>query len=152
MCGIGVSSEIDTIFKPVLFSALIAEILPIPGPLTTTAISFIPAVTASCPASSAALVAAYGVDFRVPLNPALPELLAKRALPLLSVIVMIVLLIPAEIKAFPLGVITFSFFFFLVVAFFGSGFNRKLLAGPYVYSRLTLLLYAFRLRSDYIMH
>ena len=79
-------------FNPALFSALIAETLPRPGPLTNTATSFIPASDANFPTDSAALVAAYGVDFLDPLKPDLPELPAKSELPSGSVIVIKVLL------------------------------------------------------------
>jgi hypothetical protein len=43
LCGIGVISEIDTIFKPADLRALIEEILPIPGPFKNTETSLSPA-------------------------------------------------------------------------------------------------------------
>jgi len=68
-------------FKPAVFKAFIEEILPIPGPFTDTATSLNPALKAAIPASSAALVAAYGVDFFEPLKPDFPALPENKVLP-----------------------------------------------------------------------
>ena len=92
MCGIGVISLITVIFNPVDPKALIADSLPLPGPLITTSTCFIPCSMAFLPASSAASCAANGVDFLEPLNPLLPDEDQEIVFPVVSVIVIIVLL------------------------------------------------------------
>ena len=87
-------SEIAVTRKPAVFKALIPATLPAPAPFTNTDTSLSPASYAFLPASSAALVAAYGVGFLEPLKPTLPALLLKSALPSKSVRVIIVLLKP----------------------------------------------------------
>lgn len=73
-------------------SARIAASLPEPGPLTITSTVFKPWIKAAFVAVSAAICAAYGVDFLEPLNPRPPALAHDKALPSASVIVTIVLL------------------------------------------------------------
>ena len=85
-------SLITVIFSPVVPRALIADSLPLPGPLMTTSTCFMPCSIAFFPASSAASCAAKGVDFREPLNPLLPDDDQETVLPVVSVIVIIVLL------------------------------------------------------------
>ena len=62
-------SLIDKILKPLACKALKAVSLPDPGPLTSTDKVFIPYSRALDAAASAAICAAYGVDFLEPLNP-----------------------------------------------------------------------------------
>ena len=69
LCGIGVVSLIDKILNPFACKALSAVSLPEPGPLTSTDNVFIPNSKALEAAASAAICAAYGVDFLEPLNP-----------------------------------------------------------------------------------
>ena len=85
-------SLITVIFSPVDPRALIADSLPLPGPLMTTSTCFMPCSIAFFPASSAASCAANGVDFLEPLNPLFPEEDQDTVLPVVSVIVIIVLL------------------------------------------------------------
>src|SRR6267378_6490784 len=92
LCGIGVTSRIELICSPALASAWIADSRPDPGPCTRTCTRFTPRFSASRAACSAATVAAKGVDFLYPLNPALPEEPQVIALPCKSAIVMSVLL------------------------------------------------------------
>ena len=82
--------------RPAPLKAFIAEILPYPGPLTTTATSFKPACKAFLATDSEAKAAAYGVDLRDPLKPEAPALVENRVLPSASVNVISVLLKPAE--------------------------------------------------------
>src|SRR5688572_10026031 len=91
----------DLMWSPELASAWIADSRPEPGPCTSTDTRRTPAATASRPACSAATVAANGVDFFEPLNPALPALDHTTALPALSVIVISVLLNVALMCATP---------------------------------------------------
>src|SRR5687768_1640897 len=88
-------------WRPELASAWIADSRPEPGPCTSTDTRFTPAANASLPACSAATVAANGVDFFDPLNPALPALDQTTALPALSLIVIRVLLKVALMCATP---------------------------------------------------
>ena len=108
-------SEIAVILNPAFFNAFIDEFLPVPGPFTKTDTSCIPAMLALCPTSSAALAAAYGVDFRDPLKPEAPELPENKVLPSKSVIVMSVLLNPADTKALPEVDIIFVLTFFVLL-------------------------------------
>ena len=82
-------------------SARIAASLPEPGPFTITSTVFKPCTSAAFAAVSAAICAAYGVDFLEPLNPRPPALAHDRAFPCASVRVTIVLLKDAWICAWP---------------------------------------------------
>src|SRR6266702_1278349 len=73
LCGIGVTSRIERICRPAVASAWIADSRPDPGPCTRTCTRRTPRFSASRAACSAATVAANGVDFFEPWNPALPE-------------------------------------------------------------------------------
>ena len=74
------------------------------------------------PACSPATVAANGVDFLEPLNPALPAELHEMALPWLSVIVTVVLLNVAETCASPSASTTFFAFFAVAMGYFVTFF------------------------------
>src|SRR5215212_3407052 len=88
-----------------------ADSRPDPGPWTRTCTRFTPAVSASRAHCSAATVAANGVLFLEPLNPALPEDPQDTALPCVSVIVIVVLLNVALMCATPSASTTrFAFF------------------------------------------
>ena len=78
--------------KPLACNALKAVSLPEPGPLTSTDNIFIPGSKAFVPTSSAAIWAAYGVDFLDPLNPFFPAEDHAITLPWTSAIEIIVLL------------------------------------------------------------
>src|SRR5689334_7848707 len=78
-----------------------ADSRPLPGPCTRTCTRRNPKFIASRPQFSAATVAAKGVDFFEPLNPALPADPHASALPRMSVIVISRLLNVAEIWAIP---------------------------------------------------
>ena len=69
-----------------------ADSLPEPGPETSTFKFFTPYSFALFPTSSAAICAAYGVDFLEPLKPLCPDEDHAKALPFSSEIVIIVLL------------------------------------------------------------
>ena len=71
--------------RPQAESARIAASLPDPGPLTITSTVFNPCTKAAFVAVSAAICAAYGVDFLEPLNPRPPALAHDKALPSASV-------------------------------------------------------------------
>src|ERR1041384_331296 len=107
LCGIGVTSRIERICSPAVASACIADSRPEPGPCTRTCTRLTPRFTASRAACSAATVAANGVDFFDPLNPALPDEPQVIALPCMSVIVMSVLLNVAVMWATPSASTTF---------------------------------------------
>src|SRR5438093_5483942 len=92
LCGIGVTSRIDRICRPAVASAWIADSRPEPGPCTRTCTRFTPNPNASRAHCSAATVAANGVLFLEPLNPALPDEPHDTVLPCVSVMVMVVLL------------------------------------------------------------
>src|SRR5581483_3489777 len=92
LCGIGVTSLMDLTTRPAVASAWIALSRPDPGPWTRTWTRRTPSVSASRAHCSAATVAANGVDFFDPLNPALPDDPHETVLPWASVIVMVVLL------------------------------------------------------------
>src|SRR5690242_13471660 len=109
LCGTGVTSAIDTIFKPSAFSARTADSRPGPGPLIRTSRFFTPCSCAARPADSAATCAAKGVDLREPLKPAAPEVAHERAFPCRSVMVMIVLLKEACTWAMPSETTFFTF-------------------------------------------
>lgn len=78
--------------NPAADKARIAASLPEPGPFTITSTDFKPCTNAAFVAVSAAICAAYGVDFLDPLNPNPPALAQERAFPCASVNVTIVLL------------------------------------------------------------
>src|ERR1700740_688097 len=101
LCGIGVTSRIEVIAKPTACNARRADSRPEPGPLTSMSRVRMPCSIALRPASSAATCAAYGVDFREPLKPWLPDDDHAIALPWASVIVIIVLLNDAFTWAVP---------------------------------------------------
>ena len=65
-------SFIDIILNPLACKALRAVSLPDPGPFISTVKVFIPYSNAFEAAESAAIWAAYGVDFLEPLNPFCP--------------------------------------------------------------------------------
>ncbi len=67
MCGIGVTSAISVICRPAAANDLIAVSLPRPIPLHLTATVFKPSPIAAFAQLSAAIPAAYGVDFLLPL-------------------------------------------------------------------------------------
>src|ERR687890_1463799 len=92
LCGIGVTSLIDLTWRPAAASAWMALSRPLPGPWTRTCTRRTPSVIASRAACSAATVAANGVDFLEPLNPAFPDDPHVTVLPRMSVIVIVVLL------------------------------------------------------------
>src|SRR5689334_21827997 len=92
LCGIGVTSRIDVIWKPTACSARSSLSRPDPGPFTSTSSVRTPCSAAFLPASSAATCAAYGVDLRLPLKPIMPALDQAIALPCASVMVIMVLL------------------------------------------------------------
>ena len=92
LCGMGVMSSMDLIFKPADCSAVIALSRPLPGPLTLTSMSLIPNFDAFPAACCDAHWPANGVLFRLPLNPQVPALAQHSASPLVSVIVTSVLL------------------------------------------------------------
>src|SRR5207237_8608419 len=73
LCGIGVTSAMLPIFRPMAFNARTADSRPGPGPLMRTSMFFTPHSCAARPQRSAATCPANGVDLREPLTPALPE-------------------------------------------------------------------------------
>src|SRR3954466_15008414 len=105
--GIGVTSRIDTTRSPTDASAWMADSRPLPGPCTRTCTRRSPRFMASRPQFSAATVAAKGVDFLEPLNPAFPADPQARVLPRMSVMVMSRLLNVAEMCAIPSESTTF---------------------------------------------
>src|SRR5918999_2159733 len=107
LCGIGVTSRMLTTRRPTDARAWIADSRPLPGPCTRTCTRRSPRFIASRPQFSAATVAANGVDFLEPLNPALPADPHARALPRRSVMVMSRLLNVAEMWAMPSDSTTF---------------------------------------------
>src|ERR671927_2657 len=78
-----------------------ADSRPLPGPCTRTCTRRNPKFIASRPQFSAATVAANGVDFFEPLNPAFPAEPHASALPRMSVMVISRLLNVAEMWAIP---------------------------------------------------
>ena len=85
-------SLIDKILNPLACKALNAVSLPDPGPFTSTESTFIPNSNALEAAASAAICAAYGVDFLEPLKPFCPAEAHDTTFPLVSAIETIVLL------------------------------------------------------------
>src|SRR3954467_15550126 len=84
-----------------------ADSRPLPGPCTRTCTRRSPRFMASRPQFSAATVAAKGVDFFEPLNPAFPADPHARVLPRMSVMVISRLLNVAEMWAIPSESTTF---------------------------------------------
>ena len=105
-------SLIDKILKPLACRALKAVSLPDPGPLTSTDNVFIPYSNALEAAESAAICAAYGVDFLDPLKPFCPDEAQDITLPLVSAIEIIVLLKVDWTYAIPFKMFFLIFFFF----------------------------------------
>ncbi len=103
MKGIGVVSVIEMTCTPAVCSDRIAISRPEPGPLTKTSTCRSPCSMALRAADSAVTCAAYGVLFRLPLNPFAPELDHEMTLPAGSVMVMMVLLNVACTYALPRG-------------------------------------------------
>ena len=95
------TSRMAVMVNPVACSARKADSRPEPGPRTWTSSVRTPCSCAIRPALSAAICAAYGVDFRDPLNPCCPAEDHAIALPCASVMVTIVLLNVAETWATP---------------------------------------------------
>ena len=85
-------SLIEIILKPLACNALRAVSLPEPGPFISTDKTFIPNSSAFDAAESAAICAAYGVDFLDPLKPFWPADAHDITFPLVSAIEIIVLL------------------------------------------------------------
>ena len=94
-------SSIDLIVSPADCSAVMALSRPPPGPLTRTSSSFTPNFDAFSAHCCAAHCPANGVLLRLPLKPHVPPLAQQRASPLVSVIVTVVLLKLALMKAMP---------------------------------------------------
>src|SRR3954469_10109285 len=88
-----------------------ADSRPLPGPCTRTWTRLTPRLSASRAAPSAATVAANGVPFFEPLNPAFPEDPHATVLPCRSVMVTVVLLKVAAICAMPSDSMTRLVFF-----------------------------------------
>src|SRR6185503_12142809 len=109
LCGTGVTSAIEPIFRPIAFSARTADSRPGPGPLMRTSMFFTPHSCAARPARSAAICAANGVDLREPLKPALPDVAQDSVLPWRSVMVTMVLLKDACTWAMPSATFFFTF-------------------------------------------
>src|SRR5881398_3364375 len=99
-----------------------ADSRPEPGPWTRTCTRFTPAPSASRAHCSAATVAANGVLFLEPLNPALPEDPQDTALPCVSVMVMVVLLNVALMWATPSASTTRLVFFPMAMVYFVTFF------------------------------
>src|SRR5450432_3779749 len=85
LCGIGVTSLIERTWSPAAANAWIADSRPLPGPCTRTCTRRTPRLNASRAACSAATVAANGVDFLDPLNPAFPDEPHATVFPYMSV-------------------------------------------------------------------
>lgn len=99
--GMGVTSRMDAMSRPAPERARIADSRPEPGPFTYTSTRRSPRSCASRAAAVAATCAAYGVFFRLPLKPILPELAHEITLPYWSVNVTITLLNVAFTYAWP---------------------------------------------------
>ena len=93
MCGIGVTSFIETTFNPCVIKVLTADSRPAPMPLIKTSIlSTMPIFLQIFAIVSATLDAAKEVDFLVPLNPTDPADFQAKTCPFEFVRVNIVLL------------------------------------------------------------
>src|SRR6187402_434985 len=128
----GVTSRITLTRNPTCCRARMALSRPDPGPLTNTAMFFMPWSIALRPASSAASWAANGVLLREPLKPRAPALAQEMALPLTSVMVTTVLLNVDWMCAIPAKMF---FLTSLVRAFFAVAmtyFSLFLKQGPYL--------------------
>src|SRR5690349_3015613 len=139
LCGIGVTSRIERICRPAVARAWIADSRPEPGPCTRTCTRRTPRLIASRAACSAATVAAKGVDFLEPANPALPEEPHVIAFPCRSLIVISVLLNVAVMWAMPSASTTFlarlaPAGFACAIYFLRSGFFLPAMArrGPFL--------------------
>src|SRR3954451_17795449 len=97
-----------------------ADSRPLPGPCTRTWTRLTPRPIASRAHCSAATVAANGVLFFDPLNPALPDDPHDTALPCMSVIVTVVLLKVAAMCAIPSASTTRFDFFPVAIALLGD--------------------------------
>ncbi len=137
MWGTGVTSRILTTSSPHAESALIAASRPDPGPFTNTSTDFNPCTSAALVAVSAAICAAYGVDFLEPLNPRPPALAQLNAFPSVSVRVTMVLLKEDWICACPRSTFFLTRFF---VTFFATCF---------AIFKLTYFLIFFQLQEPY---
>ena len=139
MCGMGVSSLMAVISSPAVCRERIAASRPGPGPLTETSTRCIPCSIAAFAQASLEIWAAYGVDFRLPLNPRAPALVHAIALPLGSVMVTIVLLKVEWICATPDGI--FFLVRFLLLAL------RAILLSSYFFFLATVLRGPLRVRA-----
>src|SRR5882724_11797319 len=140
--GIGVTSRMETTRRPTDASAWMADSRPLPGPCTRTCTRRSPRFMASRPQFSAATVAAKGVDFFEPLNPALPADPHARVLPRMSVIVMSRLLNVAAMWATPSDSTTF--FPRLALGAFAG-------AGAVIYFFVTFFLPAMARRGPFLV-
>lgn len=131
----GVTSAMRLIFNPDPLSTLRAASLPGPGPLMYTSISLAPFCFATSTTFAIATVAAYGVDFFDPENPAVPVEPQHTVFPSTSVNVAMVLLNVAVTYILPLG----TFFTVLLAVFrFDSFFAAIFPSGSL--SSITLFL------------
>ena len=119
LCGRGVTSSIDKIFRPAFAMERIEDSRPEPAPLMRTLISFMPWRIAATAALSPARMAAKGVLLRVPLKPIAPEDPVAIVFPSGSAIVTIVLLNDAKTCATPRTTFFFAFFWALSHELFG---------------------------------
>src|SRR5437879_3636315 len=112
LCGIGVTSRINTMWSPAAASARTADSRPEPGPLTRTSTLFIPYWSRATPAAaSEACCAAYGVPLRDPLKPMAPAEDQHTTRPSVSVMEICVLLNDAATYTTPCGMMRRSRFF-----------------------------------------
>src|SRR6476619_2702803 len=119
-----------------------ADSRPLPGPCTRTWTLRSPRFMASRPQFSAATVAAKGVDFLEPLNPAFPADPQARALPRRSVMVMSRLLNVAEMCAIPSESTTF---------FERLGLGALAGVGAVIYFFVTFFLPAIARRGPFLV-
>ena len=106
--------------NPTACSDLIAVSRPEPGPFTKTSTRFIPCSIAFRAHASAAICAANGVPFFVPLKPTVPALPHDTTSPFTSVMDMMVLLNVDWIWAIPWAIFFFSLGFGLPAVFFAN--------------------------------
>src|SRR3712207_5245942 len=92
LCGIGVTSVIDSTVSPADCNDRTADSRPEPGPLTNTSTWRMPLSMARRAACSAVICAAYGVLLREPRKPCAPALAHDTTLPCGSVSVIMILL------------------------------------------------------------
>src|SRR6185312_6681657 len=119
-----------------------ADSRPLPGPWTRTCTRRSPRFMASRPQFSAATVAAKGVDFLEPLNPAFPADPQARVLPRMSVMVMSRLLNVAEMCAIPSESTTF---------FERLGLGALAGVGAVIYFFVTFFLPAIARRGPFLV-